>query len=223
MKTKDRILQVSLEQFNEHGERNVSTNKIAAAAKISPGNLYYHFKNKQDIIFCLFAAYEQQIKDCLKLPEGRDISLADKGAYLRDTFEGLWSYRFFHRDMEHLIDSDERLRAQFQQMFRRSFDQIADIYRALNQVGIIRANETEIRDLTLNSWMVVTSWFSFLRSHMLSDQDQLISKALAQQGIYQVFSLERPYLTEQYRDQLQQLMQPLQVELPWLTKPTEPS
>lgn len=222
MKTRDRILQVSLEQFNQHGERNVSTNKIAAAAGISPGNLYYHFKNKEDIIFCLFEKFQQRIDQCLALPQDRNITLMDKSVYLRDTFEGLWSFRFLHRDMEHLIDSDKRLRTHFQQMFRRSFDQISNIYHALNDVGIIHANDTEIRDLTLNTWMVVTSWFSFLRCHILSNQDQLISKAMAQQGIYQVFSLERPYLTEQYRDELQKLMQPLQMELPWLIDSTTP-
>lgn len=217
MDTKQRIIEVSLSQFNELGERNVSTNKIAAAAGISPGNLYYHFKNKQEIIFCLFEQFKSQVVGCLELPQSRPITLADKGVYLRDTFERLWRFRFLQRDMEHLIASDQRLRSHFQQMFRECFSKVSDIYRALNQAGIIRADETEIRDLTLNSWIVVTSWFSFLHSHVVADQDQSISKALAQQGIYQVFSLERPYLTEQYRDDLQQLMEPLQMELPWLT------
>ena len=61
MKTKDKIIQASIELFNLLGERNVSTNHIAAHLNISPGNLYYHYRNKDDIIRSIYTLYEQNL------------------------------------------------------------------------------------------------------------------------------------------------------------------
>ena len=77
MKTRDKILLSSLDLFNERGERNVTTNHIAAHLAISPGNLYYHFRNKSDIIYEIFLEYEKLVDFYLDIPENRPITLDD--------------------------------------------------------------------------------------------------------------------------------------------------
>ncbi|MGR5456657.1 TetR/AcrR family transcriptional regulator, partial [Vibrio alfacsensis] len=61
MKTRDKIVYAALDLFNLDGERNVTTNHIAAHIEISPGNLYYHFRNKQEIVREIFALYSQEL------------------------------------------------------------------------------------------------------------------------------------------------------------------
>ena len=71
VKTSERIVQTSLELFNQQGERSVSTNHIAAHMEISPGNLYYHFPNKQAIIAVLFREYEALVDSFLAMLSGQ--------------------------------------------------------------------------------------------------------------------------------------------------------
>ena len=53
-RTAERILEVTLELFNRFGEPNVSTTLISAELGISPGNLYYHYPAKDELINNLF-------------------------------------------------------------------------------------------------------------------------------------------------------------------------
>jgi len=113
IKTSERIVLNSLELFNQQGERSISTNHIAAHMEISPGNLYYHFPNKQAIIAVLFSEYESLVDSFLRPPQGRAATVEDKRFYLKELLSAMWRYRFLHRDLEHLLDSDPELAARY--------------------------------------------------------------------------------------------------------------
>lgn len=214
MGTKDRILEASLRLFNDQGERNVTTNHIASDLGISPGNLYYHFKNKQAIIFELFTHYEARVMDILQLPEGRAVSTSDKLRYLMETFKGLWEYRFMHRDMESLLSADPAFHGRYREFFRHCLAQIYRILLALNEAGVVRLTNEEAEDLALNIWIVITSWFSFLHCNLLTSENEDISQKMLLSGIYQVFSLEKPYLTDEHREEV------LAVQREFISRPT---
>ena len=215
-KTKERILDASLQLFNEQGERNVTTNHIAAHLDISPGNLYYHYKNKQAIIAALFERYRERVESILTVPTDRALQPMDKLTYLQAVFQGLWDYRFLHRNMEPILLADPDMHAKYQDFYRSCLRQVERIFRGLAEAGILILSEDDISALALNTWIVVTSWFSYLRCNLLSSEDDHISLELLQGGIYQVFTLERPYLTPDYKDVMDQLQKQFMPKPSWL-------
>lgn len=107
MKTKDRIIQTSIELFNRSGVVAVTTNHIAKELNISPGNLYFHFANKEEIIRHIFK---------MMCKETYDVWLGKKGKktlnpleLIDANFEMFWRYRFFHREMYYLRRKDAQL------------------------------------------------------------------------------------------------------------------
>lgn len=205
MGTKEKILKASLSLFNELGERHVTTNHIAAHLNISPGNLYYHYRNKQAIVFALFKDYEASVLEALAVPEGRDLTVADKIGCLQAVFEGLWEYRFLHRDMEHLLSADVQLHEYYQKFFRVCLAAIEKIIQRLKQADILEISADQVPAMALNTWIIVTSWFSFLRCTMGVNELKGISPELVHSGIYQVLTLERPYLKEPYKSEFSKL------------------
>ena len=206
MKTRDKILLSSLELFNEQGERNVTTNHIAAHLAISPGNLYYHFRNKSDIIYELFLEYEKLVDYYLDIPEDRPLTLDDMTFYLESVFDGLWSYRFFHRDLESLLDRDQRLRSDYREFTTRCLAAISRVFEKLADGGIITPQSDSLRSaMSLNVWMIITNWMAYLKTAHGADASASLTLRELKQGIYQVLTLEIPYLTPAYSEQVMEL------------------
>jgi len=210
MKTRDKIILASLELFNDKGERNVTTNHIAADLSMSPGNLYYHFRNKSDIIYEIFIQYELLVDHYLQIPEDRPLNLNDLVYYLEAVFDGLWSYRFFHRDLEFLLGSDGRLRKDYREFTIRCLDGIKKILKGLQKGldGVLKDLDDEhIESMALNVWLVVTNWMAYLKTAHAGDDNTAIDKGMLKQGIYQVLSFTVPYLTPAYVDEIKRLQE----------------
>ncbi|EPB0351089.1 TPA: TetR/AcrR family transcriptional regulator [Acinetobacter baumannii] len=203
------MLQISLQLFNERGERSVTTNHIAAELGISPGNLYYHFRNKHEIIKELMHQYQVETLEMLSLPEDRPLTTNDKINYFQVLSGQLWNYRFIHRDVYHLVESNEDFKKIYPRFAGQVMQQGQRIYQAFVDAGLMKMTPSEIEALIINLWIVLTNWTNFLyMSGHISDNNHLEEKWVWQ-ALRQMVFLEGPYLMGESRATYEQLLESL--------------
>jgi AcrR family transcriptional regulator len=194
LKTRDRILAKSLELFNDQGERLVSTNHIAAALGMSPGNLYYHFANKEAIIFELFQRYADQMRITMVMPADRKLTQHDKIELFERILVHIWHFRFLHRDLAHLIDENQQLQAAYRIFAQIMMARIRHLYTLQIESGLLEASADDIESLLINIWVITVSWVNFLNTTGIFGDNAVLDESMLRQGIYQVICLEAPYL-----------------------------
>jgi AcrR family transcriptional regulator len=200
--TRERILEASLAMFNARGEPNVTTNHIADELGISPGNLYYHFRNKDDIVEHLFARYEARIDDTLLLPDGRAPNLEDIWLQLHLVFESLWQYRFLYRDLVDILARNRKLKLRFGRIMTRASGSATELLRGLVAAGVMRASADEIRALAENILLIATFWMNF---NAVRGGKPDADEADLNRGIHQVMMLIAPFLRDAERFHLNSL------------------
>ena len=199
--TPRRILDCALEMFNAQGEPTVTTNHIADELEISPGNLYYHFRGKDDIIEHLFSRYEQRMDDALAAPGDRPPELEDIWLQLHLVFEAIWDYRFLYRDLVEILSRNRRLRLRFARILRRGDERARSVMRGLARAGIMRGSPAELDAVGTNLLVVATFWLNYAQVRGGRDE-----QAAIREGIVQVLMLIAPFLRDAERVHLDTLV-----------------
>lgn len=201
MKTRERILVTSLELFNGYGEPNVTTIHIADEMDISPGNLYYHFRNKDEITVELFGRYEESMLELLQAPEDRALELEDVWLYLHILFETIARYRFIYRNLVDLLSRIEKLRGPFQRIMKRKRQTALALCQGLAKQGVMDVEEDELQMLADNIILSTTFWLNYQE---ISDPTEANIDHTAA-GVFQVLSLLIPHLLEEQKEYLRAL------------------
>jgi AcrR family transcriptional regulator len=151
-RTRERILELSLQLFNTYGEPNVNTTIIAEEMRISPGNLYYHFKNKDDIVNSIFQQFEREIDRLLTVPEDRAPNVEDAWLFLHVLFELIWKYRFFYRDLNNLLINNRTLELRFKELLAQKVKMARWLCEGLAAQDLLRATEGGARRRWPPTW-----------------------------------------------------------------------
>jgi AcrR family transcriptional regulator len=204
-RTAERILEVTLELFNRFGEPNVSTTLISAELGISPGNLYYHYPAKDELINSLFDRYEAALNELLNASDGvRDVE--DAWFFMHTLFELIWQYRFLYRDLNDLLSKNRRLETHFQWVLKNKTRSVKALLDGMSRSGAIHIDSREIEATATSMVVVLTYWLSF---EYVKDPRNALEPASAQaalmRGAHHVLNLLVPYLETAQRTHLLQL------------------
>jgi AcrR family transcriptional regulator len=193
MNTRERILATALRLFNESGTAPASTNHIADALGISPGNLYYHFRNKEEIIRALFEQVFARWDQLYTMRNDRLPTLDDLRQLVKATFSVSLEYRFIYRELIALLRHDDQLQRRWVEIRARGFAGFQELFDQFVAAGVLRApkdpaNVTRLAELC---WLISEFW---LASVEVSGES--VDSAQMQRGIALMLQVLDPFVVE---------------------------
>ncbi len=209
-RTAEGILEVTLELFNRFGEPNVSTTLISAELRISPGNLYYHYPAKDELINTLFERYERALGQLLGAAPGvRNVE--DAWFFMHSLFELIWQYRFLYRDLNDLLSKNRLLETHFQTVLTDKARAVRGLLASMERSGALHIDAREVGPTATSMVVVLTYWLSFeyVRDPRRALEPESAQAALMR-GAHHVLNLLMPYLKADQRQHLLTLAQAYQ-------------
>ncbi len=209
-RTAERILEVTLELFNRFGEPNVSTTLISAELRISPGNLYYHYPAKDELINALFRRYESALGELLAAA-GSVRNVEDAWFFLHSLFELIWQYRFLYRDLNDLLSKNRLLETHFQSVLADKTRAVQSLLSGMEHAGALQIDSRAAGPTATSMVVVLTYWLSFeyVRDPRRALEPESAQAALMR-GAHHVLNLLMPYLQADQRQHLLRLAEAYQ-------------
>lgn len=189
--TRDRILDAALALFNEQGVDKTTTNHIAASAGISPGNLYYHYKNKEEIVRALVVnRLQPAIDEVWQFANEPTPTMAELQAALNRHFELFWRFRFIGDNVA-LMRTDPLFAEGFCGIYQLRMAQYEGMAQRMQRNGIIdpQLDSATLRNLVEVGWVIATNWLS----HLQATNTPATPEAM-QRGAEMVMLTWKPYL-----------------------------
>ena len=189
-KTRQNIIQASIQLFNERGVINVRIRDIADTLGISNGNLTYHYKTKQDL---LHSVYRYMIKTLEEMSVGNQLMKPGRGelSVVMGYLEYIVKFRFFYQDTLEIIRAyPELAKAHHQQVEQEKAIIKNLLYIAIGKGDIKPEAFAGLYDSLAHSiWMTLHFW---LTQQAIRGEKQYN----LEQGLLSIANLIYPYATE---------------------------
>ena len=192
MDTKDKIIATAIDLFNVHGTKAISTNHIAKEMGISPGNLYYHFRSKNDIIRSISDNFSNELGSVFKIQLD---TISDFSSNLTSLFNRFFkiqqSYQFLFLEGVHLTKQDSRVLDNYTKLRRLINKGYHDLLSNLVKIKIMKRQSLNIIDDLLDAqWIIMWYWIN----HTILDRNTYDDSQI-KKGIKLSFSIIKPQLT----------------------------
>jgi AcrR family transcriptional regulator len=184
----------------------VSTTLISAELGISPGNLYYHYLAKDELINSLFDRYERSLSELLRAAD--EVSnIEDAWLFFHMLFELIWDYRFLYRDLNDLLSKNRKLETHFQFVLKNKSKAVQKVLDGLVRGSAMHIDAPSVEPVATAMVVVLTYWLSFeyVRDPRNALEPESAGAALLR-GAFHVLSLLLPYLETAQRDHLHLLV-----------------
>jgi AcrR family transcriptional regulator len=202
LKTRDKIILTAIRLFNENTAGAVSTNHIAAEMNISPGNLYYHFKNKEEIIRDIYKQLASLADEIWYHP---DLGLSEEGMvdYFRTLASHMYEFRFFYLELNVILRNDPVLKNEYLERSERIISQMMIIFADFNKNGIMKKfdSERERKYLTRNVWTIGQMWMTYANIKYSS-----VTSGIVNDGVWQMFTIVEHLFTKKARIKIESML-----------------
>ena len=215
--TRERIVDAAIQLFNARGVGNVTTNHVAAHLKISPGNLYYHFRNKEEIVRHAFDRMNAEADEVWRLEpaaaaaDGGSASKASRPALDPTALQRMLvgnlklyaRYLFFARELPSLLRSDPVLHERYAAISKKRVEQLESVMLPLVDAGLLRdvGDREDLRTLVEAAWMVGLFCIPYAETLEVAPSGRTSAKAQAERahqaierGALLVLHMFKPYM-----------------------------
>jgi AcrR family transcriptional regulator len=195
---RDRVREAALELFNAHGYASVTTNHIADHINISPGNLYYHFRNKEQIVESIYRDAVNYSKQSSDLPSGGRIGPDDLAYYFVNSMDTLWRYRSVFGDIVEIGRRNPIIAAEHREFMRWSTGRLYEIFELLGASGNLRkgvASREVLQVVSANTALVITGWWHYLHAEL---EPAEVTVGVVRNGAVRAYFLIDPYLKPKF-------------------------
>lgn len=192
-KTKTKILQEALRQFNEQGIDRVTIRSIGQVLNMSAGNVSYHYKNTDTILYELYldlvAAIDQRIFEL----QGKPLDLFLLHEQLQSTTRLFFEYRYLLMEFVAVTRRVEAIKQHFHHLVHVRQQQFKLFIDLMIQQGLLQKEAYEGQHLELISSSIIFSnaWLTDAHLHF----DPLDERVIPFYARLQFLSI-RPLLTE---------------------------